>query len=87
MSDLVGNPEDRFSHTEAQFFVAERYNQGIDILKRGLSFIPGAHKLLFLLADSYKKAGNWQESEKTYLEAIRYSPNDLALYFNLGKSS
>ena len=66
-------------------FILERYNQGIDVLNRGLSFNPGAHNLLFLLADTYKKAGKWPESERTYLEAISSHPNESALYFNLGK--
>ena len=66
------------------YMVAGRYHEGINILKRALSFNPGVEKLLFLLADSYKRAGDWSECEKAYKEALQYHPSELDLNFQLG---
>ena len=87
MFDLVGNPEDWFSHNEAQINKYETHTLQVqeaeDCYNTALALAPNHSDSLNNLANIKREQGNTEEAVRLYLKALDVYPEFAVAHSNL----
>lgn len=77
--------EQEFYETTATLFIeADRAEEGLNIIEKGLKKFPGSAKLAELQGTAYYKSGKTNEFVNTLKEQLAKNPSDARNWYNLG---
>lgn len=90
LKDAIANVREDLStssHLIGEMLLAKNDNEkALEMLLKAYQKNPHDIKIMFSLADAYRKTGKTQEALDVYSSMIRITPNNAAIYYNMGKA-
>ncbi|MCE5312204.1 MAG: response regulator [Nitrospiraceae bacterium] len=90
LKDAIANVREDLStssHLIGEMLLAKNDNEkALDMLLKAHQKNPHDIKIMFSLADAYRKTGKTQEALDVYQNMLRITPNNAAIYYNMGKA-